>query len=175
MEEQNNKKITDKAFTRFVATSVIAILMCIACLCSSTYAWFNVSQDSQRNTIKTGSFDHEVEVEIVGAGGEVLLTPTADGKGISCALERGKSYTVTLTPADTTTVKGYCVVTVDGAAYNTAFYGAVSEGALESLSFTLTLPDGTDDAEVIFKPHWGIAANEHVANGDILIPGATMN
>ena len=168
MEQQNNKKITDKAFTRFVATSVFGILVCIACLCSSTFAWFNVSQDSKSNTIAAGNFDHTVEVQITSTDGTVVIAPTSDENGMTYKLQPGKSYTVKLTPTSDTTVKGYCVVTVDGTAYNTDTYGAVAEGALDELTFTLTLPAGTDDAKVTFRPHWGIAAIKHVRNGEVL-------
>ena len=169
LEQQNNQKITDKAFTRFVATSVFGILVCIACLCSSTFAWFNVSQDSSHNIISAGSFDHTVEVQITDTeNGAAVIAPAADGNGMTYKLQPGKSYTVKLTPTSDTTVKGYCVVTVDGTAYNTDTYGAVAEGALDELTFTLTIPEDDGTATVTFKPHWGIAAIKHVRNGEVL-------
>ena len=174
MEEQNNKKITDKAFTRFVATSVFAILVCIACLCSSTFAWFTTTQDSSQNTITSGVFDHEIKIEIKSAGSGETVELT-DGDVQSCTLDRDKSYVVTLTPTDTTTVKGYCVITIDGVEYNTDTYGAVSEGSLKVLTFTLMLPAGNDPAEVTFKPHWGIAAEKHVQNGETLTHAVVEN
>ena len=174
LEEQNNKKITDKAFTRFVATSVFGILVCIACLCSSTFAWFTTTQDSSQNTITSGTFDHEIKIEITSAGSGETIAVT-DGAVQSCTLDRGKSYVVTLTPTDTTTVKGYCVITIDGMEYHTGTYGAVSEGSLEVLTFTLTLPAGNVPAEVIFKPHWGIAAEKHVQNGETLTHAVVAN
>ena len=175
LEEQNNKKITDKAFTRFVATSVVGILVCIACLCSSTFAWFTTTQDSSQNTITSGTFDHTVEVQIADEGGTVVLTPTADEKGVTCELQLGKSYTVKLTPTSDTTVKGYCVITIDGTEYHTDTYGAVSEGSLKELTFTLTMPAGTGDVEVTFKPHWGIAAEKHVWDGETLTHTVVAN
>jgi hypothetical protein len=88
LEQQNNQKITDKAFTRFVATSVFGILVCIACLCSSTFAWFNVSQDSSHNIISAGRFDHTVEVQITGTeNGTVVIAPAADGNGMTYKLQ----------------------------------------------------------------------------------------
>ena len=174
MEEQNNKKITDKAFTRFVATSVFGILVCIACLCSSTFAWFTTTQDSSQNTITSGTFDHKIKIEIASAGGGETVELT-DGGVQTCTLDRGKSYVVTLTPTDATTVKGYCVIKIDGVEYHTDTYGAVSEGSPESLTFTLTLPAGNGSAEVIFKPHWGIAAEKHVWDGETLTHTVVAN
>ena len=174
LEEQKTQKITDKAFTRFVATSVFAILVCIACLCSSTFAWFTTTQDSQSNTISSGTFDHEIKIEITSADGGATVELTNGGVQ-TCELNRNKSYVVTLTPTAATTVKGYCVITIDGVVYNTDTYGAVSEGSLESLTFTLTLPAGNGPAEVIFKPHWGIAAEKHVRDGETLTHTVVAN
>ena len=174
MEEQKTQKITDKAFTRFVATSVFGILVCIACLCSSTFAWFTTTLDSGSNTITSGIFDHEITVEITGVDGGETITVTADGEVQSCTLDRGKSYVVTLDPTAATTVKGYCVISIDGREYHTDTYGAVSEGDLKRLTFTLTLPDGDGTATVTFKPHWGIAAVKHIHGGDTITPNATL-
>ena len=174
MEEQNNKKITDKAFTRFVATSVVGILVCIACLCSSTFAWFTTTQDSSQNTITSGTFDHEIKIEITSAGSGETIAVT-DGAVQSCTLDRGKSYVVTLTPTDATTVKGYCVIKIDGVEYHTDTYGAVSEGSLKVRTFKLTIPEGDDTAKVTFKPHWGIAAEKHVWDGETLTHTVVAN
>ena len=173
LEEQKTKKITDKAFTRFVATSVFGILVCIACLCSSTFAWFTTTQDSSQNTITSGVFDHEIKIEITSADGGETVELT-DGDVQTCELNRGASYVVTLTPTAATTVKGYCVIKIDGVEYNTDTYGAVSEGSLKVLTFTLTLPAGNGTAEVTFKPHWGIAAEKHVHDGETFTPGVNL-
>lgn len=174
MEEQKTQKITDKAFVRFVATSVFGILVCIACLCSSTFAWFTTTLDSGSNTITSGVFDHKITVEIIDAEDGEPITVTADGEVQSCTLDRDKSYTVKLDPTDATTVKGYCVITIDGVEYHTDTYGAVSDGSLKTLTFTLTLPAGDGTATVTFKPHWGIAAVKHIHGDDTITPGAAL-
>ena len=162
------------AFTRFVATSVVGVLVCIACLCSSTFAWFTTTQDSSQNTITSGTFDHKIKIEIASADGGETVELT-DGGVQTCTLDRGKSYVVTLAPTDATTVKGYCVIKIDGVEYHTDTYGAVSEGSPESLTFTLTLSAGNVPAEVIFKPHWGIAAEKHVWDGENLTHTVVAN
>ena len=43
MKKQNNEKLSDKAFARLALTSILGILVCIICLCSTTYAWFTGS------------------------------------------------------------------------------------------------------------------------------------
>jgi uncharacterized membrane protein YdbT with pleckstrin-like domain len=46
-----NVKLTDKAFSRLLITSVVAILFLVACLCSTTYAWFVQDISSGENLI----------------------------------------------------------------------------------------------------------------------------
>ena len=52
MEQQNNEKLSDKAFARLALTSILGILVCIICLCSTTYAWFTGSVQVNNNTLK---------------------------------------------------------------------------------------------------------------------------
>ena len=91
MEQQNKPKakLTDKAFSRLVLTSVLAIIVCIVCLCSTTYAWFTDSAPSNENEIKMAeTFDLTVTVTKDG-------TPLADIEN-GVELEAGVVYTVTL-------------------------------------------------------------------------------
>ncbi len=50
MEQQNNRKLSDKVFARLALTSILGILVCIICLCSTTYAWFTGSVQVDSNT-----------------------------------------------------------------------------------------------------------------------------
>ena len=52
MKKQNNEKLSDKAFARLALTSILGILVCIICLCSTTYAWFTGSVQVDNNTFK---------------------------------------------------------------------------------------------------------------------------
>ena len=52
MEQQNTEKLSDKAFARLALTSILGILVCIICLCSTTYAWFTGSVRVKGNKFK---------------------------------------------------------------------------------------------------------------------------
>ena len=52
MEKQYTEKLSDKAFARLMTTSILGILVCIICLCSTTYAWFTGSVQVDSNTLK---------------------------------------------------------------------------------------------------------------------------
>ena len=46
------QKVTEKVFRRVLASSVCSILLCMACLISTTWAWFAVSIDNEGNVIQ---------------------------------------------------------------------------------------------------------------------------
>lgn len=49
------KKITEKLFGRVLLSSVCSILLCAACLISTTWAWFSVSIENTGNIIEIGT------------------------------------------------------------------------------------------------------------------------
>lgn len=65
------EKVTEKMFTRVLASSICSILLCMACLAGATWAWFTVSVENEENTIQFA----DVTADITIAGAEKL----ADG------------------------------------------------------------------------------------------------
>ena len=47
-------KVTDKLLRRVLISSVCSILLCMACLVGTTWAWFTVSIENNGNEIKIG-------------------------------------------------------------------------------------------------------------------------
>lgn len=54
-EKKTTDKLTDKAFSRLLFTSVLGIVICLVCLCSATWAWFSDSIPSDNNNIQSAS------------------------------------------------------------------------------------------------------------------------
>ena len=164
MEELNKKtqKLTDKAFSRFVITSVIGILVCIGCLCSSTFAWFSANKQSASNTVVTGQFDIAQPIAVCeGVDGDVEFAFTELDGVWSCELPAG-TYTVVLTSLEGSNVKGHCVVTVgDGAPMNTdaiiSAEIAERDGMEQTDPFTFTITLG-ESATITLQPRWGMVA-----------------
>ena len=145
MEEQKKttEKLSDKAFSRLLWTSVLAILLCIVCLCSSTFAWFIKSVPSVGNAIKTGTCS--LTVTLYKDGVEEALT---DG---AVLLEKDATYTVTLTlPAES--ASGYALITAGGVKYYTEHLLG-NAPAEQTLSFTLTVEE---TQSVTLESRWGI-------------------
>ena len=89
---QKNEKLTDKIFMKAITFSFIIMFMCLAFLCSVTWAWFSDSASSSANTIKT-SPSFSLTVTAV-SGGETVLT-IGPAEEVTAALEAG-TYEVTL-------------------------------------------------------------------------------
>ena len=158
MEKQNNdtEKLTDKAFSRLMLTSVLGILMCMACLCSATWAWFNAGVEASGNKVQSGSFGLDVEV-FDSTGEKVAVIEQAGGKTI-CVFSQAGLYSVSLETSDDTTVsKGFCDVTAAGKRYNTSLIKKD-----ESNPFCFSLDVRSDNLTVIFSPAWGIPSSYDV-------------
>ena len=150
MEKQDIKrdKLTDKAFTRLIITSVLGILVCIVCLCSATWAWFSAAVSADGNKVRAGKFDLTVSVADQ-SDSQLQITENADGKRV-CTFEDAGTYTVSLKMTDDTTVtKGFCIIYVGEDTYYTASINA------ETDPFTFTLDVKEAGASVIFSPAWG--------------------
>ena len=165
--DYTDEKITEKAFMQSLVVSVVGILICIVSLCSITYAWFSGTVSSGNNVLKSGSFDLKITAKD-DTPTPLDLTKT---NGVwSGMFLPGKTYTVTLSVTDTSTVKGYCaIITKDETTYiNTEVMkyiadgesAGLSEGTAENykktITFTLTV---TEETTIKFSPRWGIPAN----------------
>ena len=170
MEKQNNKtdKLTDKAFSRLVITSVIGLLVCIACLCSTTFAWFTGATESNTNTVISGNFDliRPVVVFDGDAAETYQIEPTLNGETWSCELPAAGTYVITLATTDDSSVKGHCVVTVgNGDPMNTDAIISTEIAARDSLqpsdpfTFSITVSEPTT---LTLEPRWGVVASPDI-------------
>ena len=154
MEEQNtptNDRLTDKAFSRFLVTSILSILACIVCLCSTTYAWFSDNAPSNSNKIQTAT-ECLLEVSVIRANDMVEFTDV--DKGI--ILSPDEEYQVTLSlPASSSS--GYCLISAGAAEYYTDYILRHDEELPKTVTFTLTVAEATN---VTFTPRWGIYSGE---------------
>ena len=163
MNEQNNKQVetlTDKAFLRLAITSLLTILLLIAGLCSTTYAWFVQDISSSENQLTSAKCDLEVTL----SDGTSVLMEASCGTNADMELPIG-TYTVTLT-LPTNSASGYLIVKIGEAVYHTDFLSRHTDTEAHTLVFTLELHE---ESRVILEPRWGIYSGEpDVRNGDVL-------
>ncbi len=162
MKKQNINvdKLSDKAFAQLMISCVLGILVCMVCLCSTTYAWFTESISTSANEIKV-------------AGNCLLeMTLSCDGEIIEgieegVELEEGKNYTLTLSlPANT--ASGYCVITSGDLSYRTDYIARHEDSVAREISCSLSV---ATTRVVTFTPRWGIYAGDcDVQDNTLLIP-----
>ena len=56
------EKVTEKAFGKVLLSSVCSILLCMACLMGTTWAWFRADLENKENLIQTADVQDEVIV-----------------------------------------------------------------------------------------------------------------
>lgn len=163
MEKVNQDKVTDKALSRLILTSVLGILLCLACLCSITWAWFSKGITSGNTKIETA----ECTLTVTATDGSTALlgeNGIGIGETATVTLESG-SYQVTVAMG-INSASGYCVLSADGVDYYTD-YMVGGKNVPQSLTFTLVV---TETIAVTFLPHWGIYSTmtASVGNGGTL-------
>ena len=180
-------KLTDKAFMRLIVTSFAAIILCLACLGSTTWALFSDVFPSEKNEIRSAE-KCLLTVSIASAenGGASTAstdsTETGDETVILDKVNEGKSldlasgtYTVTMT-LPKSSASGYLVISCGEQKYYTDFLERHENDVPSTLTFTLKVDAGDPVAPateatlaIEFVPRWGIYAGDtHVKNGGTL-------
>ena len=143
-------------------------------LCSTTYAWFTVGISSGDNKVEAGHFSIDVTVApVVNDVVENAIDPNASGV---YTLSAG-TYKITIAPTDATNVKGYCLITANGAEYRTDVIvnerTATDEyGANSPFVFNITVEETT---ALTLESRWGIPANSNVTAGGTLTLSPSSN
>ena len=57
------EKITEKAFSRVLISSICSILLCMACLLGTTWAWFTVDIENQGNAIQIANVTASIQMD----------------------------------------------------------------------------------------------------------------
>ncbi|MBQ8549768.1 MAG: hypothetical protein IJ426_00315 [Clostridia bacterium] len=149
-------KVREKVMLTHVVMVVTVILICLAAMSFTAYAYFSCGVTSYANIIQSASF--EAKVQIVGANGEPVEVITGDYQSQSAELKANAEYSVTLQHTDRSTAKnGFMIITAtncDGK-YHTQQLGKDANGNTETVTFWLK---PTADTVVTFTPCWGTSS-----------------
>lgn len=165
-------KIRDKVMLTRVVTTVIIILMCLAVMSVSAYAYFSSNITSSSSLIKVAHFETSVSIKATDSKGEAVdITPETTDNQIHTATLKAGVYNVTLAlNPDNTAKTGFMILTAKNCneTYHTQQLGkdaVVQGGETKEFTFELTV---TDDTVVEFASCWGTSSyyDEYVANGD---------
>lgn len=131
-----DEKLTENAFRRSIATAVLGIVLCVAALCSTTWAWFTANRQSSVTTLRSAVFSPSVSVDGV----------PLDGNCFTAALTPDDRHTVILQNSGTAE-KIYYTLTADGSTYTTV---QILNG--ETITLYLRVAQGTS---VAICANWG--------------------
>ncbi len=152
-----NGKIREKVMLTRIAVSVMVVVMCLAAMSFTAYAYFSYNFTSEAGVIKAAHFEAAVSVTVTGSDGEPLevkpLEVKREGKHQVVELEAGR-YTVELTRGDSTANKGFCIINIGGKKYYTDQIGVDAEKKLADakVKFELLLDEA---AKLEVLSHWG--------------------
>ncbi len=183
--DYENEKITDKAFSSVLITSILGILVCIVCLCSTTFAWFSDSVTSQQNIMLAsgeGAISLTVEKDAVSSvsddlSDEAVSTESTESNESSpiildniseettVMLDAG-TYKVTLSlPGNTPS--GYFVISAGANTYYTDYILRHENSTPQTVTFMLTVNSAQ---ELKFTPRWGVYTQDSsVVNSSLTI------
>ena len=164
-----NGKVRDKVMLTRVAVTVISIVICLASMGITAYAYFSYNVASEINVIKAANL--ETSVQITDSNGEVVKVITSNYKSHLASLKGGAEYHVTIKPTARSTAKtGFVIITADGCMnrYHTQQIGQDGDANTPSIAFSLILGA---DAEVTFLAHWGTSSyyGYESANNDLYV------
>ena len=186
-------KVREKVMLTRNAMTVTNVIMCLAAMSITAYAYFSYNITSGSNIIKSASFYTDVTVQITaedGTAGDTITTNTSDHKSHSAELSANKTYTITVKHNDRSTAQtGFVIVTAEGCEtkYHTQQLGRDGDGNTYTITFKLTPGANT---VVTFRSHWGTSTyygyagdsdnniEEYILNGEdieLVISGSKPN
>lgn len=138
-------KITDKMFSKVLLSSIGSILLCMACLFGTTWAWFTVTVENTENVIQIATVATDVTVtkdgQVVGSeNGKYQLSAGTYDISILLRSDRTESASTV-----------YVVVTVGEGEQAQYYYAAFENG---STSIERQLGIDQDGTAVSFQVSW---------------------
>lgn len=134
------ERITEAVLFRTLAVSAASILLCLAGLTGTTWAWFTLEIRSGPNTIQCADYSARASVTDASSQELPLDSPLAPG-----------TYTVTLTLNGPAGKPGCCLLTVKTGQETTVWY-TDSMTTSSSVTFSLSL---SQSAEIVACASWG--------------------
>ena len=159
-------KVREKVMLTRLASMIAIVVLCLAAMTITAYAYFSYNVTSGSNIIRSATFKTEVQVQITDSNGKAVDTVnpiTSDYKSFKIeGLTVGETYTISVAPIkDEKAAKtGFVIVTADNCpdTYYTQQLGKdekVEGGETSNLSFKITI---TDSTTVYLRAHWGTSS-----------------
>lgn len=150
-------KIREKVMLTRTAVMVSIMIICLAVMSITAYAYFSSNTTVRVNTVQAADFD--LNITVTNESNE----PLAAAEDEVYTLTSGK-YTVKLNKTGTANT-GFCVMerSDNTTVYHTEQLGISGASRVDSISFTL---DVTNTVSVKFTPHWGTSYHYGYENNE---------
>lgn len=160
-------RVREKVLLARITVTVAFIIMCLAGMSITAYAYFSSNVSSTLNSIHTANYSLKIE-----NNGTALESDT-----FTCNGAQNDTYTFTLTP-DGTAENGYCRIEVVSGektetCYTTQIFKTAGDNNDRITSLTLSVRAAVG-SKIIFTPQWGTSVNYSVnqdklyKNGDCI-------
>ncbi len=148
-------KVKEKVMLVRTAITVIIMIVCLAVMSITAYAYFSYNVTSGSNIIKAANFEANAAIYRTDSNHKTL-TVTSPGRIQTANLTAG-TYAVELTKGESSAQTGFCIITIDGADYYTSQIGVDAEKGLSEASIKFTLKVSSD-TKLEIRSHWGTSA-----------------
>ena len=146
--KESEKGRASEDIWHLLAPSLMGIVLCVVCLCGTSWAWFTVSRSSSVTPIQTAVYTVQLTVD------DEDVPQTLDGESImKIGMTKGQTYRISL-KANGTASTGYCKVTFEDQTYYTDQIGTD-----DTLAFTVNT---SKDSTMEIESQWGTCALESV-------------
>lgn len=153
-------KIREKVMLMRTAMTVLVMVVCLAAMGITAYAYFAYNVTSASNVIQAANFETKVSIQISDSNNETVPVEQLNSKTQVATLNPGKEYSVTIEKAGTAQT-GFCVISATGCnveKYHTQQIGKDVKSNTEGknvITFKLMV---TDTTLVSFYSHWGTSS-----------------
>lgn len=167
-------KIREKVMLTRFSMTIITIIICLAAISFSAYAYFSHNITSSSNIIKSAKFETNVSIQIESSSKEAVEVRTSNNIFHVATLTGNKTYYITLKHTDRSTAQtGFIIITAKDCddVYHTRQINRNEDGTTKTITFSLK---PTADTEVTFDSRWGTSSyysvfKDVIDNSDLYI------
>lgn len=144
-------KVTEKVFRKVLLSSICSILLCVVCLCNTTWAWFVADIENSGNEIQLANVSADVTVSQAGtqmgetADGSYSLTPNSYTVDIQVNSEANSPVYLVMSVTQNDTSLCYAVPFAKGTSSQARQLTVQGTQAAVSFSTSWIKPDGAQD------------------------------
>lgn len=153
-------KVREKVMMTRLVSTIAIVIMCLAAMSITAYAYFSYNVTSGSNTIKAANFEAQITVTSTEQNGGTVNPSSMTGKKTVFTFADTGTYTVELEKGNNSTAKtGFCIIYIGDKTYHTQQIGVdinANNEQRDLVSFALTVNE--PNTVVTIESHWGTSS-----------------